>query len=270
MSIFRRTRKRAGITLIELLVVLTIMASLVAVGGGLMAPQISHFSARSGVEEIVWALRRAQTMARSRGLPYRADLGIIPPGVAPAQNDIVFGVALWRGRYGRVLTGPIEPTLGYSYMVYSQNDPIEGHRPIPTGDLNSVAAADRGWVNSLPLEVQLTRVWNPGQALPARPITDDAPAGVVKIQFYSDGNMDMYQSAAGCNSTIGALTRLDTLPLPSPVPGLINGGFACWSFDVVSPVAGWMRVRIRPGGSIENSAIGPLDQAPQTRAGKPF
>jgi prepilin-type N-terminal cleavage/methylation domain-containing protein len=266
--------RRRGLTLVEILVVIAIMSSLVAVGGGIMSPQISYFSQKAGVEEIAAALRRAQQLARSRGVPPLAPLIYTPTDVV--NMPVVFGLAIFRGRYQHdTALAPV--ARGFSYMVFAQNDPMQGYDPasgggggppIPIGDLGTVPAGWRGYVNPLPIDVHITRAYAPGGALPPQPITDLGP-GHVKFVFHANGELDTYLVGGASNTTIAALNRTNTLPIPDTAL-LLNGGLAAWSFDVVSETAGWMRVRIRPGGSIETSAIVPTTDPPQTRTGLLF
>lgn len=262
-----RVHGRRGITLIELLVVIGIMASLVMVGGGMMAPQISYFSQRAGVEEISGALRRAQALARSRGLPWNPA---IMPTLAPTDaNNVFYGLAIFRGRYNANTSQPSLP-IGFSYSIFAQNDPVEGHRAMPNGSLDTLPVGDRAYVNPLPMDVHITRQYTKNGPLPPQPITDLAPGGVVRLVFYSTGELDSHTSAGACNSTLAALLRTDPLPLVTNDPGMANQGFASFSFDVVSPTVGYMRVRIRPGGTIETSAIVPTSDDLQTRTGLAF
>lgn len=128
-----KTRAK-GFTLIEIMVVITIMGSLVAVGGGLSAGFLDYYKVRGGAETLVWQLRRARTLIMSRG--------------AITGNA---GIYLFAQRVRADKTAPEGP--GFSYLVWSQ--PYGRPRPADGTTLATLPAASLPFVENFPRGVRL-------------------------------------------------------------------------------------------------------------------
>lgn len=217
---------RRGVTLIELLIVLVILAALTAAGGGLVSGQVATLRARASIEALAAALAAARDLARSTGDP-----------------AVRCGVALLRGRW---VGG--EEVAGWSYLRYGVGHAGRGSAALarlsaaPVLPLSVAAQPEsvRGAAVALGPGIDVVRAHVPdGSAAPI-------PAGVL-LEFDASGQLDVSRSG---------IATLATEPNASPLPFDDS-----YTFDLVEPACGWMRLRVARTGLVQLSGLNALDAA---------
>lgn len=235
--------RRRGFTFIELLIILVVISVGVYFGASGTSGQTSYYYLRGDVEKLIAALHRAAVQSASRG-----ELS--------ETAGVRAGVTFYRGRR---TSNVAEPQAGHSYLSWFENDPINpiGRSRVPIGALGTTAFT---YAKALNRETVLTRAYAPG--VPVVKLDDDA------YFMYRDGKLDVFaangmvvDATTGHRAELRGSFQEEASPISTigPLP-------VAYTFDVVNPTTGWVRVRVYTGGFIEASGINSLDVAVPTNA----
>lgn len=214
-----------------MLIVVAIMGGLAAASTFMIIPQISHFKGRGAAEQLVAALRKAASLARSRKV---------------GGSSGRYGVHIFAGRTP-VDRDPASPALttGYSFVLYATSQGIDA-----SGDFNDLdrnldevaVPVTPGGLDDPDNKNLWAEVVNLDESVELQGDSEAALSGEQRFEFNGMGELDETNSdvtglIAESRNIGGGETRND------------------YSFDVVNENMGYYRIRVRWNGTIEISAL---------------
>lgn len=236
----RRIRTR-GFTLLEMVVTVVIIGILTGFSAGILSPQISFWRGRTSAQAAVSLLKHAQYLARTT----HVDVGDVRVGPLANNNPVpLYGVSIFQ---------PQGQGRGFRFYLWRERDPIlDLLRPAAGASFASLGGPGVRLFDDvvtysleLPMETMLTRQAN---LVPTA-------MGNTRIAFLPDGRLDV------ANSDLANL--LEENPFG-------NQDYRTWSFDIMNPDIGYMRVRIHSDGTVEQSLQAPVGGPLLTQGGGQF